>query len=118
MNSRFRSVLWLLLAAPAFTPLFAAAPFDFKFEPAWIESEDTDRQSLAARFELGTNRSFFRGKFDGSFATALKGTVMRRSADNPENLTAAAEGIATWLWEQDLAAPPPASGATASATSQ
>jgi hypothetical protein len=109
MNSNFRFARWfLLLAAPALAPLGAATPWNLKFAPAWLESKDTDSQSLAARFELGNNHSFFRGKFDGSFETSLKGTVMRRAADNPENLTAAADGIATWLWEQDLGAPPPA----------
>jgi hypothetical protein len=40
---------------------------------------------------------------------------MRRAADNPENLNAGVEGVATWLWEQDLGAPPPGAAA-ASAT--
>lgn len=115
MNSSFRFTRAILLAA-LFAPVFAATPWQFVLEPAVLESAETDSRSLGARFAAGTHHPFFHGKFDGSFDTSLKGTVIRRAADNPENLNAAAEGIATWLWEQDLAAPPPPTGATTSSS--
>ena len=111
MNSASQFAPWLLLSIVSATPLWAAGPWTFQLEPAWVETKESDDQALAARFEFGSNRTFYRGAFDGSLDTSLRGTVMRRAADNPENLTAWAEGIATWLIEQDLAAPPP-SGAT------
>jgi hypothetical protein len=110
MKSRIRFACVLLIAAHV-APAFAAAPWQFVLEPAVLESAETDSRSLGVRFAGGTHHPFFRGNFDGSVDTSLKGTIIRRAADNPENLNAAAEGIATWLWEQDLAAPPPPSGA-------
>ena len=54
MNSCFRRPRTILLAA-LLAPAYAATPWQFVLEPAVLESAETDRRSLGARFAAGTH---------------------------------------------------------------
>jgi hypothetical protein len=99
---------WFVLGASVVSSTSAgeAWKFDPKFEPAMIDSNATSDKALAARFSLSAERKIYRDSFDGLMNAVVKGTLMRRANDNPENLTAEVEGIGRWLFAQDLGAPP------------